>query len=1095
MKSVELVLKIGARVGEMVKGMTTASNSVTKVQQVIEKLNSKKIDIVANDSEVLRVKKSLDSVDDKLNNLKKIKAKLYLQLDKQKVSDINSHIRKVNDKIKDLEDKEHNIELKIKATTDEKELKKLNKSLENTRKKIVGLSDEKLGLNKELEKVKESNEKVNEKLKQTKKLTDELNAKKLNLKDELKEVQKEALETNNTIRNIEKTVNRLNGTTLKIKQTIERREILKTELLGNVQKITGMGLALGGVALGIDRINKSTVQMANLADTVGLSFNTVNALGGAVKGIGLNYEHITDIMEELNNKIGESKVKYADWLKEDKGKGKELKLVGSVDDAFKGLDFSLSDKSFKNLNYEEQFKKFSGLKGDKQFEIVIDTALKMKDQQKAASMVDILMGGEANKILSFLRKQGKSYSQFMEDKKKMIFLDEEGILGAKAYAKVSATSVSIVGSIFQQFSGIGGGFMSPLLNKFNKWLVVNKKIVKSNIKGFFTGVKSALGSVGNGIDYVYGRLKPLTNLLGITSDEANKAGESGKKIGKSLAYIGAGLGGILALKIAIGATRIATGYATNGVRLFQLGYLKLNAVALATRGSTALSMLSFKNLGKVAKATSKILLRSPWGIAIAGIALGAVMIRKYWEPIKGFFGGVVSGIGDALGTMQTIFATAFGAIEHHVRPIIDVLRPIGDVFQMVFGTAVGYIEQLIKPLSSVSDSVASATANGRSFGQWIGYVGAGVGGVLALKGAFAVLAPAISVVGGVLAFFTRALLMNPIGLAVTAIAGGAYLIYSNWGAIKEWFGSLWSGVKSIFSSAWNGLKSAISWNPLTTIQTNFMQIIEFFNGFSLKEAGANIISSVVDGFMSKVEYLKGKVSSITSTIREYFPFSPAKRGALRDIHKIKLMETVASGLSERPLLKAVNKTTMKMRKSLALAGVGVALSGSLAVASPVLSEPISQQNEFKTKVFNRDFETKENLLTKSLPSLQNRTFDTVENLKLNNIGNVADRSFKTKELLETYSMPKVKAEEFRMPGFVDTEDAAKETNTKNGTKAYYNNSTIHVTMGDIIVQSTDGKLAEPQLLREEVQQLVEDGIRQAQENLQDRHFYDIGGLG
>ena len=129
------------------------------------------------------------------------------------------------------------------------------------------------------------------------------------LTDELKDVQKEALQTNGTIKNIEKTVNKLNGTTLKISQIVERREILKTELLGNVQKVAGMGVALGGVAFGIDRINQSTVQMANLADTVGLSFNTVNALGGAVKGIGLNYEHVTDIMEELNNKIEEF-IKY-----------------------------------------------------------------------------------------------------------------------------------------------------------------------------------------------------------------------------------------------------------------------------------------------------------------------------------------------------------------------------------------------------------------------------------------------------------------------------------------------------------------------------------------------------------------------------------------------------------------------------------------------------------------------------------------------------------------------------------------------------------------------------------------------------------------
>jgi len=60
---------------------------------------------------------------------------------------------------------------------------------------------------------------------------------------------------------------------------------------------------------------------------------------------------------------------------------------------------------------------------------------------------------------------------------------------------------------------------------------------------------------------------------------------------------------------------------------------------------------------------------------------------------------------------------------------------------------------------------------------------------------------------------------------------------------------------------------------------------------------------------------------------------------------------------------------------------------------------------------------------------------------------------------------------------------------------YENQSTIHVTIGDIVIQSVEGKVAQPQLLREEVQQLIEDGIRQAQENTQDRQFHDIGGLG
>jgi len=132
-----------------------------------------------------------------------------------------------------------------------------------------------------------------------------------------------------------------------------------------------------------------------------------------------------------------------------------------------------------------------------------------------------------------------------------------------------------------------------------------------------------------------------------------------------------------------------------------------------------------------------------------------------------------------------------------------------------------------------------------------------------------------------------------------------------------------------------GIKSGISaLNPLTAIQNQWNGVSNFFENFSLRDAGAKIITSVVDGFKSKMEYLKGKVANITKTIRDYFPFSPAKRGALRDIHKIKLLETVASGLNEKPLLSAVNNTTSKVRKSLAI-------GASLAVASPGAGQAIT----------------------------------------------------------------------------------------------------------------------------------------------------------
>lgn len=70
----------------------------------------------------------------------------------------------------------------------------------------------------------------------------------------------------------------------------------------------------------------------------------------------------------------------------------------------------------------------------------------------------------------------------------------------------------------------------------------------------------------------------------------------------------------------------------------------------------------------------------------------------------------------------------------------------------------------------------------------------------------------------------RMLLMNPIGLAVTAIAGAAYLIYKNWEPLKKWFTELWKDITDIFDAAigkimgmingiaekWTNFKSAIS---------------------------------------------------------------------------------------------------------------------------------------------------------------------------------------------------------------------------------------------------------------------------------------------
>lgn len=85
------------------------------------------------------------------------------------------------------------------------------------------------------------------------------------------------------------------------------------------------------------------------------------------------------------------------------------------------------------------------------------------------------------------------------------------------------------------------------------------------------------------------------------------------------------------------------------------------------------------------------------------------------------------------------------------------------------------------------------TTLGISLGGTIGLLGR-------LGGAFNILMRGIGLVGNVLIWLGRALLMNPIGLAITAIATAAFLIYKYWSPIKTFFTGLWDGISAFFST-------------------------------------------------------------------------------------------------------------------------------------------------------------------------------------------------------------------------------------------------------------------------------------------------------
>lgn len=66
------------------------------------------------------------------------------------------------------------------------------------------------------------------------------------------------------------------------------------------------------------------------------------------------------------------------------------------------------------------------------------------------------------------------------------------------------------------------------------------------------------------------------------------------------------------------------------------------------------------------------ILTNPVGLAITGIAVGALLIVKYWKPITAFFKGTFRGIKDELAPLQPMFT----AVGNAIKPIVDWVKKL-----------------------------------------------------------------------------------------------------------------------------------------------------------------------------------------------------------------------------------------------------------------------------------------------------------------------------------------------------------------------------------------------------------------------------------
>ena len=194
------------------------------------------------------------------------------------------------------------------------------------------------------------------------------------------------------------------------------------------------------------------------------------------------------------------------------------------------------------------------------------------------------------------------------------------------------------------------------------------------------------------------------------------------------------------------------------------------------------------------------------------------------------------------------WGNSFGEFAERALPVLkDVVVGVGQISGKLWGTI---------------SLVANMVGGWENFGMIIGgvfaaktllSVGGFVGSVFKLGSALLSITKFAPLVAGAIRAIGVAATANPIGILITVVAGGAYLIYRNWEGISSWFSQKWDKVKTTFSTAWAGIKSIfLNYTPHGLIIQNWDSISTWFSGLwsRVKTATNAAWAGIKSGFLN-----------------------------------------------------------------------------------------------------------------------------------------------------------------------------------------------------------------------------------------------------
>lgn len=150
------------------------------------------------------------------------------------------------------------------------------------------------------------------------------------------------------------------------------------------------------------------------------------------------------------------------------------------------------------------------------------------------------------------------------------------------------------------------------------------------------------------------------------------------------------------------------------------------------------------------------------------------------------------------------------------------------------------------------------------------------------------------------------------GVIGSAFSSAVDIVLSVWQPVAGFFSGIMGEIRSAFDRGWvEGVMKVLElFNPVMWIAKGWMAVGTYLANLSLFDAGSNVMTSLWNGMKAMANKPVEAMQDVANRIRRLLPFSPAKDGPLRDIHKVKLVETLASAVRPAPLVNAMRATAL-----------------------------------------------------------------------------------------------------------------------------------------------------------------------------------------